>query len=138
MRWYWYCLFWSALGGAEVLLEMGMSLTFRASSRIRTKLVFRGVYLVKCETQASWSGMFLLTQLDNSSTLTWFLNSLNTSSYMNLAALWLNSSRFVVSFLHKLSEKGLGLRVVTMWGMATSGFRFGMLRATFPNLSINM
>jgi len=56
---------------------------------------------------------------------------------MNLGAHCHNSSRFAVNFLHKRSKKGLSLKAVTIWCMATSGLRPLILRATLLSISIS-
>ena len=70
------------------------------------------------------------------SILTWFWNSLKSSIYINFGAHCLNSSRFLAGFLQRLSANGLGLNVVIIWYIVTSGLRFQILSATFPKRSI--
>jgi len=66
-----------------------------------------------------------------------FWNSCNSSSYINLDALLLNSSRLAVGFLHKMLRNGSSLNVVTIWWRVTLRLRFQMFKAILPNLSIN-
>ena len=68
--------------------------------------------------------------------MTFVLNSCNSSNYINFVARCLSSSILPANFLQKLSEKDPGFRVVTRWWGATSWLRFRILRATLPNLSM--
>jgi len=67
----------------------------------------------------------------------WFLNSFSSSSCMNMATHFLNSSRSNVGFLHRLSMNGPRRKAITMWCKATSRLRSRICNANFPNLSIN-
>jgi len=63
-------------------------------------------------------------------------NSFISSSYMNLVTLYRNFSEFTTGFLHRLSDKGPGLRAVTMWCMATSRLKLRLLSPNLSNISM--
>ena len=83
-----------------------------------------------------WSRSFLFPWF--SSILAWLLNSMYSSTCINLAALWWSSFISAAGYMHKLSAKSPSRRVVIIWCMATFGFSPWMLRATLPNLSMNI
>lgn len=68
----------------------------------------------------------------------WLWNSRSSSNCINLVALYLNSSRLRVGFLHRLFTNGLGGMVVTRWCKATSWFKFWICEASFSNISIKV
>jgi len=56
---------------------------------------------------------------------------------MNLVALHLSLSKLAVGYMHKLSAKGPGHKVVNMRRIVTFGLKVWMLMATLPNMSTN-
>ena len=72
------------------------------------------------------------------STRAWFWYSRNYSNCINLVARRLSSSKLVGGCMHKLSTKGPDRRAVSIWCIATSGLRFRIPMAIFPNRSMNV
>lgn len=138
----------SALSALRALLGGGISYALRASCRIFLRLALRGVYRKNRGSRLSRLGSprpdldFPCRSLSSffsplGSARAWFLNSCNSFSCMNLATRRISSSKLATGCMHKLSTKGPGRRVVSMWCIATSGLKFRMLMVTFPNHSMN-
>lgn len=80
------------LGREGVFRIVGINFVLSVSSKISDQLVLSGVYLVNLGILGpsfglTWLRSFSFFQAGFSSALTWFLNSLNSSNCMNLAAL---------------------------------------------------
>jgi len=140
--WYRHFLLRSALSGLKALLGGGISSALRAFCNIFPLPTLKGVYRENWGPQLSRLGsprpdldlpFRSFSSFFSSLTLAraWFLNSHSSSNCMNLAAQHLSSSKLVVGCMHKLSAKGPGWRVVSMWCIATSGLRFRILIAIF-------
>ena len=123
-RWYRQFRLGSALGGVWALLNGGMKLVFKASSRTLDYLAIRGVYcenLIDFRNSLGLLGcrIFCATSLSilwiSVSSITFVLNSLSSSSCMNFETRSLSLFMLPASFLHRLSKKGLGLRAITRW-----------------------
>ena len=124
----------------------GISSTLSASSKILPLSTVKGVYfenrLPRLSLRLSllwpdrpWHSFSSFPFSPLASNRAWLRNSLSSSSCMNLAALFLSSSKLVADYIQRLSANGPGRKVVSMWCIATSGLRFQMLIATLLNLS---
>jgi len=118
----------------------------KVSSSTHPWFAFRGVYCENLGDMVSLGlvygvkGGLLSLNLSFSgvdSALTWFWNSLNSSSYINLATLLLSSTKSDAGFLQRLFTNGSSQSIFTMWWRGTSGLRLRICIACFPNLSMN-
>jgi len=98
-----------------------MSLVLNVFSNMKPRLAFSGVYRENlgslCFVLGVGGGLGNLSGslfLGAAFVRSLFLNSHNSSNYMNFATFFYSSSRPVVGFLHKLSANGHGLSVVTI------------------------
>ena len=135
----------TCLEGATTIFNR-INSALRASSRILPLSVVRRVYL---ENRLPRLSLLLSPRLVNwpwrsfssfpfsppASELAWLWNSLISSNYMYLAALFLSSSKLPAGCMQRLSTNDPECKVVNIWCMATSGLRFRMLITTLPNLS---
>jgi len=127
----------------QCLCYIGIKLALKVSLRTLNHSTVGGVY---CEDLIGFENFLCLLggriargsssiRWPPASSVTFVLNSLSSSSCMNFVARCLSSSMIPIGFLHRLSEKGHGLRIVTRWWRTTFGIKSQILRATLPNLS---
>ena len=134
---------------AQSPLGGGISSALRASCNIFPLSVLRGVYCDNRGPRLSRLGS-LRPNLDLpyrsfssffsplTSARAWFLNSRSSSNCINMVVRRLSSSKLAAGCMHKLSTKGPGRRAVIIWCIATSGLRFRITMAVFPNRSMNV
>jgi len=125
--WYRHCFLQSALFGLTTFLWGGINLALSDSSRILPLSAFTGVYLENWFPRSrlslhlsphwperTWRSFSSLLFSPLASARAWLQNSLSSSSCMNLAALFLRSSRLVVGCIHRLSANGPGRKADNM------------------------